>query len=35
VARICSVFSQKPADQYMLMFILVLFEDSGVVELSG
>lgn len=34
VARICSVFSQKPADQYVVRFISVLFEDSGVLELS-
>lgn len=35
VARICSVFSQKPAHQYLVMFTLVLFEDPVVVELSG
>ena len=35
VARICSVFSQKPAHQYLVVFILVFFEDPAVVELSG
>lgn len=33
VARVCSVFSQKPANQYMVMFMLVLFEGPVLVAL--